>query len=143
MGNSTAVGVFVKGGASAENSSITGLTSVLQYLWATGGTKNRSAVRLTREAERYGAVINASVSRDGLLVSADGLREDADLLLDLAADVALNSTGSLKEVTAAVEAAAAAMGEQAEVDPETFVCAKGIEAAFGNAGVGNPTWAGA
>ncbi|SHO78875.1 Similar to S.cerevisiae protein QCR2 (Subunit 2 of ubiquinol cytochrome-c reductase (Complex III)) [Malassezia sympodialis ATCC 42132] len=104
-------------------------------------TKERSALRIVREAELNGGVLSASLNREHLLLTAEFLKGDEKHFADLLAEVVGNAKYCRHEFNEDVIPSIVADCEQAAQDP----VATGIDTLFSyayrNRGVGSSLFA--
>lgn len=104
-------------------------------------TKDRSALRIVREAELNGGVLSATMTREHLLLTAEFLKGDEEHFAKLLAEVVGNGKYCRHEFNEEVVPSLAADLEQASQDP----LATGIDAlfstAFRNRGLGSSLFA--
>ena len=88
---SASVGVFIRVGSRDETPATNGIGHVLEHM-AFKGTATRSVQAINLEAERLGADVNAFTSKDTTGYFMTGLGRHAEQLLQMTADIVLNST---------------------------------------------------
>ncbi|MFC5605818.1 M16 family metallopeptidase [Variovorax soli] len=88
---SASVGVFIRVGSRDETPATNGIGHVLEHM-AFKGTATRSVQAINLEAERLGADVNAFASKDTTGYFMTGLGRHAEQLLQMTADIVLNST---------------------------------------------------
>ena len=130
--------VAVRAGPRFE--SLAGVAHALKY-FAFKSTKERSALRIVREAELNGGVLSASLNREHLLLTAEFLKGDEKHFADLLAEVVGNAKYCRHEFNEDVIPSIVADCEQAAQDP----VATGIDTLFSyayrNRGVGSSLFA--
>jgi predicted Zn-dependent peptidase len=87
---SVSVGVFLRVGSRDETSTSNGISHVLEHM-AFKGTHTRSVQEINLDAERLGAEVNAFTGKDITGYFMTGLGWHAQALLDMTADIVLNS----------------------------------------------------
>ena len=85
------LGVWVNAGTRHEAPEINGISHLLEHM-AFKGTAKRSAQAIAEEIEAVGGVLNAYTSRDHTAYYAKLLKQDAELGIDILADILLNSS---------------------------------------------------
>jgi predicted Zn-dependent peptidase len=85
------LGVWVNAGTRHEEAEINGISHLLEHM-AFKGTGRRSAQAIAEEVEAVGGVLNAYTSRDHTAYYAKLLKEDAELGIDIMADILLHSS---------------------------------------------------
>ncbi|KAI8977423.1 Metalloenzyme, LuxS/M16 peptidase-like protein [Mycotypha africana] len=85
-GPTASLAVVINGGARAQNGSNAGVAHYLKN-YGFKNNANRTAFRVTREAELAGGVLSSALSREALVYSAEFLKEDIDLFAELLSDV--------------------------------------------------------
>ena len=88
---SASVGVFLRVGSRDETPATSGISHVLEHM-AFKGTATRSVQAINLDAERLGADVNAFTSKDTTAYFMTGLGRHTDRLLEMTADIVLNST---------------------------------------------------
>ena len=88
-GASLAVGMYVAAGSKNENPYTTGAAHLLERM-AFKATRNRTAFRVTREAEVIGANLLASASREQMAYTVDCLKTNLPEAVELLADTVMN-----------------------------------------------------
>jgi predicted Zn-dependent peptidase len=88
---SASVGVFLRVGSRDETPATSGISHVLEHM-AFKGTSTRSVQEINLDAERLGADVNAFTSKDTTGYFMTGLGRHADALLEMTADLVLDST---------------------------------------------------
>lgn len=94
---SAAVGVWVNSGTRHERPSEMGLAHVLEHM-AFKGTARRTARDIAEEIEAVGGDINAYTGRETTAYHARVLKEDVPLVMDILADVLINSSFDAEEL---------------------------------------------
>jgi predicted Zn-dependent peptidase len=82
---------FIKGGNFCEPAGKTGLASLVGQVLRTGGTKTRTGDQINEELEFIAASIESSVNNEYLTLTGISLKKDFPKLLDLYADILVNS----------------------------------------------------
>jgi len=82
---------FIKGGSFCEPAEKTGLASLVGQVLRTGGTKTRTGDQINEELEFIAASIESSVNNEYLTVSGISLKKDFAKLIELYADILMNS----------------------------------------------------
>lgn len=85
------VSVFVRAGSRDEPDALAGLSHVVEHM-AFKGTTTRDCQRINLDAERLGAEVNAHTDKDHTAYHMRGLRDDADKLVRMLADIVLHGT---------------------------------------------------
>lgn len=88
---SASVGVFLRVGSRDETPATSGISHVLEHM-AFKGTATRSVQEINLDAERLGADVNAYTGKDSTGYFMTGLGEHVPQLLEMTADIVLNST---------------------------------------------------
>lgn len=91
------LGVWVKTGSAYEKPELNGVSHFLEHM-AFKGTKTRSAVQLSEEIEDAGGQSNAYTSREFTAFYNKMLKGDAELAVDILADILQNSTFPSEEL---------------------------------------------
>lgn len=129
---------LVRGGAAMDPIEKYGLTSLLAGLLEKGAGE-RNAAEFAEAVAAVGGEINASAGREALSVSADFMAKDADLMVDLVADLLqrpqLDATEFAKLRDRSVNLIKAAKGG----DPSALMPAYADAFLFGEHPYGNPT----
>ncbi|NML47119.1 insulinase family protein [Ramlibacter sp. G-1-2-2] len=102
QGQSASVGVFLRAGSRDETAASNGIGHVLEHM-AFKGTQTRSVQAINLDAERLGADVNAFTSKDSTGYFMTGLGRHAPQLLEMTADIVLNSTFPEQELTRELE----------------------------------------
>lgn len=84
------VGVFVNVGSSSETKYENGISHFLEHM-AFKGTKRRTYNKISSDAERLGAQMNAFTDRDMTAYFINGLSEHAEIFVDILGDIFCNS----------------------------------------------------
>lgn len=85
------LGVWVKTGSAYEEAAVNGISHFLEHM-AFKGTKRRTALQLSEEIEDVGGQSNAYTSREFTAFYSKMLKGDAELAVDVMADILQNST---------------------------------------------------
>lgn len=85
------LGVWVKTGSAYEEAKVNGISHFLEHM-AFKGTKRRTALQLSEEIEDVGGQSNAYTSREFTAFYSKMLKGDAELAVDVLADILQNST---------------------------------------------------
>jgi predicted Zn-dependent peptidase len=85
------IGVWVEAGTRDEPAAINGVSHLLEHM-AFKGTERRTARGIAEEMDAVGGHLNAYTARDHTAYYAKVLKEDADLALDIVADILQHST---------------------------------------------------
>lgn len=88
---SASVGVFLRVGSRNETPATSGISHVLEHM-AFKGTATRSVQAINLDAERLGADVNAYTGKDSTGYFMTGLGRHVPQLLEMTADIVLNST---------------------------------------------------
>lgn len=88
---SASVGVWVDAGTRHEPAPVNGVSHLLEHM-AFKGTRRRSARDIAEEMDAVGGHLNAYTARDHTAYYAKVLKEDADLAVDIVADILQHST---------------------------------------------------
>ena len=91
------VGVFVNTGSANETVSENGISHFLEHM-AFKGTKRRSYNKISSDAERLGADMNAFTDRDMTAYFIKGLSAHATIFVDILGDIFCNSTFAEDEI---------------------------------------------
>lgn len=91
------VGVWVDAGTRHEPEEINGVSHLLEHM-AFKGTGRRTALDIAEEMDAVGGHLNAYTARDHTAYYAKVLKEDADLALDIIADILQHSTLDAEEL---------------------------------------------
>lgn len=91
------VGVFVNAGSANETPEENGISHFLEHM-AFKGTKRRSYNKISADAERLGAEMNAFTDRDMTAYFIKGLGEHAPTFVDILGDIFLNSVFDPEEI---------------------------------------------
>jgi len=84
------LGCWVGTGTRYEPAAVNGVAHLLEHM-AFKGTGRRSAQQIAEEIEAVGGILNAYTSREQTAFYAKVLRQDADLALDIVADILQHS----------------------------------------------------
>lgn len=85
------LGIWVKTGSAYEQAQVNGISHFLEHM-AFKGTTNRSSLQISEEIEDVGGQSNAYTSREFTAFYAKMLKGDAELAIDVLADILQNST---------------------------------------------------
>ena len=88
---SASVGVFLRVGSRDETPASNGISHVLEHM-AFKGTSTRTVQQINLDAEKLGADVNAFTSKDTTAYFMSGLGRHAGALLEMVADIVLDST---------------------------------------------------
>ena len=91
------VGVFVNTGSANETKYENGISHFLEHM-AFKGTKRRSYHKISSDAERLGAEMNAFTDRDMTAYFIKGLSEHAPIFVDILGDIFCNSVFDPAEI---------------------------------------------
>ncbi len=91
------LGTWVNAGTRHETPAINGISHMLEHM-AFKGTERRDARTIAEEIEAVGGYLNAYTSREHTAYHAKVLKEDADLALDIVADILQHSTLEAEEL---------------------------------------------
>lgn len=91
------VGVFVNTGSANETKYENGISHFLEHM-AFKGTKRRSYNKISSDAERLGAEMNAFTDRDMTAYFIKGLSEHATIFVDILGDIFCNSVFDAAEI---------------------------------------------
>ena len=91
------VGVFVNVGSANETEYENGISHFLEHM-AFKGTKRRSYSKISSDAERLGAEMNAFTDRDMTAYFIKGLSDHAPIFVDILGDIFCNSTFPPEEI---------------------------------------------
>ena len=91
------VGVFVNTGSANETKYENGISHFLEHM-AFKGTKRRSYNKISSDAERLGAEMNAFTDRDMTAYFIKGLSEHATIFVDILGDIFCNSVFDPAEI---------------------------------------------
>ena len=135
QGASIAVGMYVSSGSKWENPHVSGASHLLERM-AWRATANRTAFRVTREAEVIGANLLASASREQMAYTVDCLRTNLPEAVELLTDAVMNQKLTDHEVANAAAALKKEMTELAE-NPAHLIMEAAHSVAF-TGGLGAP-----
>lgn len=135
QGASIAVGMYVSSGSKWETPAVSGASHLLERV-AWRATANRTAFRVTREAEVIGANLLASASREQMAYTVDCLRTNLPEAVELLADAVMNQKLTDHEVASAAAALKKEMTELAE-NPAHLIMEAAHSVAF-TGGLGAP-----
>ncbi|MBL0420596.1 insulinase family protein [Ramlibacter sp. AW1] len=99
---SASVGVFVRVGSRDEDAANNGIGHVLEHM-AFKGTRTRSVQAINLDAERLGAEVNAFTGKDTTGYFMTGLGRHVPRMLEMTADIVLNSTFPEAELSRELE----------------------------------------
>lgn len=99
---SASVGVFLRVGSRDETADSNGISHVLEHM-AFKGTRTRSVQAINLDAERLGADVNAFTSKDTTAYFMTGLGRHTQQLLEMTADIVLDSTFPQQELERELE----------------------------------------
>lgn len=133
---STAIGVWVNGGAVDEGEEEGGLAHLLEHM-AFKGTKRRTARAIAEEIEAVGGYLNAATSHQRTGYYARVLSGDTALAVDILSDILLNPTFDDSELEREKEVIVQEIGEAADT-PDDVVFERLTAAAWGDAPLGRP-----
>lgn len=85
------LGIWVKTGSAYEMPEVNGISHFLEHM-AFKGTETRNVFQISEEIEDVGGQMNAYTSREFTAFYAKMLKNDAELALDVLADIVTNST---------------------------------------------------
>lgn len=91
------VGVFVNAGSANETKYENGISHFLEHM-AFKGTKRRTYNKISSDAERLGAEMNAFTDRDMTAYFIKGLSDHAPIFVDILGDIFCNSTFPAEEI---------------------------------------------
>lgn len=91
------VNILVNTGASYETEEVNGISHFLEHM-VFKGTKNRSSIQISEDLENVGGHLNAYTSREFTSFYAKMLKNDAELAVDVLADLVLNPTFPAEEL---------------------------------------------
>ena len=86
MVETVTLGVWVEAGTRHESADVNGISHLLEHM-AFKGTARRTARAIAEEIEAVGGQLNAHTARDHTAYYAKVLKEDAELALDIVADI--------------------------------------------------------
>ena len=133
---SAAIGVWLRVGARHEPVKLGGLAHFMEHM-AFKGTSRRDARRISFEAERVGATMNAWTARDHTAYYLSLLGEQAPMAIDLLADVVRESTFPLDEIEREREVILQEIAEAAD-DPHDLVQEGFDNVAYPDQALGRP-----
>ena len=134
-GASLAVGMYVAAGSKNENPYTTGAAHLLERM-AFKATRNRTAFRVTREAEVIGANLLASASREQMAYTVDCLKTNLPEAVELLADTVMNPRLADHEVADVASALKAEMTDLA-ANPANLMM-EAVHAVAFDGGLGQP-----
>ena len=91
------LGIWVKTGSACEREEINGISHFLEHM-VFKGTPTRSSLQISEEFEDVGGQSNAYTSREFTAFYAKMLKDDAELAIDILADIVLNSDFPVEEL---------------------------------------------
>lgn len=133
---SASVGVFLRVGSRDESRAGNGVSHVLEHM-AFKGTATRSVQAINLDAERLGADVNAFTSKDTTAYFMSGLGRHTDAMLEMVADIVLNSVFPEDELVRELEVIRQEAVEYDE-DPEDHASTLVDRALWGDAPLGMP-----
>ena len=134
-GASLAVGMYIAAGSKNENPYTTGAAHLLERM-AFKATRNRTAFRVTREAEVIGANLLASASREQMAYTVDCLKTNLPEAVELLADTVMNPRLADHEVADVASALKAEMTDLA-ANPANLMM-EAVHAVAFDGGLGQP-----
>ncbi len=134
-GASLAVGMYIAAGSKNENPYTTGAAHLLERM-AFKATRNRTAFRVTREAEVIGANLLASASREQMAYTVDCLKTNLPEAVELLADTVMNPKLADHEVADVASALKAEMTDLAN-NPANLMM-EAVHAVAFDGGLGQP-----
>ena len=134
-GASLAVGMYIAAGSKNENPYTTGAAHLLERM-AFKATRNRTAFRVTREAEVIGANLLASASREQMAYTVDCLKTNLPEAVELLADTVMNPRLADHEVADVASALKAEMTDLAN-NPANLMM-EAVHAVAFDGGLGQP-----
>ena len=134
-GASLAVGMYIAAGSKNENPYTTGAAHLLERM-AFKATRNRTAFRVTREAEVIGANLLASASREQMAYTVDCLKTNLPEAVELLADSVMNPKLADHEVADVASALKAEMTDLAS-NPANLMM-EAVHAVAFDGGLGQP-----
>ena len=135
QGASIAVGMYVSSGSKWENPYVSGASHLLERM-AWRSTANRTAFRVTREAEVIGANLLASASREQMAYTVDCLRTNLPEAVELLTDAVMNQKLADHEVADVAAELKKEMASLAE-NPAHLIMEAAHSVAF-TGGLGSP-----
>lgn len=133
---SASVAVFVRTGSRNESARLNGISHFLEHM-AFKGTATRDVQAINLDAERIGADMNAYTSKDTTVYYLNGLSRDAARMLEMLADVVLESTFPEAEIEREREVLLQELIEYEE-DPQSVVSQLLDVAAYGKQPLARP-----
>ncbi|WP_310734611.1 M16 family metallopeptidase [Azohydromonas caseinilytica] len=133
---SASVAVFVRTGSRNESARLNGISHFLEHM-AFKGTATRDVQAINLDAERIGADMNAYTSKDTTVYYLNGLGRDAPRMLEMLADVVLESTFPEAEIEREREVLLQELVEYEE-DPQSVVSQLLDVAAYGKQPLARP-----
>ncbi len=92
----------VRGGSASDPRGLAGLSNILKAT-LNAGTTTRTSRQIAETLQSLGADMKAEINDDLSYISANGLSDNTDALLDILADIAINATFPQNEVDLAIE----------------------------------------
>lgn len=92
------LGVWIKTGSAFEQEDVNGISHFFEHT-CFKGTQRRTALQISEEIEDVGGQMNAYTSREFTAFFAKMLKGDAELAIDVIADILQNATFSEEELT--------------------------------------------
>jgi predicted Zn-dependent peptidase len=133
---SAAIGVWLRVGSRHEPAELGGLAHFMEHM-AFKGTRRRDARRISFEAERVGASMNAWTARDHTAYYLSLLGEQTPMAIDLLADVVRDSTFPPEEIEREREVILQEIAEAAD-DPHDLVQEGFDRVAYPDQALGRP-----
>ena len=133
---SASIGVWIGAGSSNENNDECGIAHMLEHM-AFKGTKNRNAEKIAREVEDVGGDINAYTSKEITAYYLKVLKENAELGVDILADIIKNSTFPKEEIERERGVIISEIGQSYDA-PDDRVFENFTKTAFKNQPMGRP-----
>src|SRR3990172_459383 len=94
---SVSVGIWVRAGSRSEGEEESGICHFIEHLLFKG-TERRSALKIAKEIDSVGGILNAFTGREYTGIYGKVLQKDLPLALDVLSDIFLNSLFDPKEV---------------------------------------------
>jgi predicted Zn-dependent peptidase len=133
---SASVGVFLRVGSRDESRAGNGVSHVLEHM-AFKGTATRNVQAINLDAERLGADVNAFTSKDTTAYFMSGLGRHVDAMLEMVADIVLNSVFPQDELARELDVIRQEAIEYDE-DPQDHASTLLDRALWGDAPLGMP-----
>ncbi|MEM8589236.1 MAG: pitrilysin family protein [Pseudomonadota bacterium] len=133
---SVSLGVWVGAGTRYETPEVNGVAHLLEHM-VFKGTRRRNAQQIAEEIEAVGGHLNAYTSRETTAYYAKVLKDDADLALDMVADLLQHATLDETELKREREVVIQEIG-QAHDTPDDVVFDHFQAAAFPDQPIGRP-----